>query len=197
MWLIVGLGNPGPEYANTRHNIGFMAVDALAGPERFTSKFHGEIAQHTIEDERVILLKPLTFMNRSGKSVQAAATFYKITPGNIIVLHDEIDLPLGKLRIKQGGGANGHNGLKDIDQTIGPDYWRIRMGVGRPEGEAPVHDYVLGRFTAEQRAEADKVNASIVKHMALFWQKAPETMATKIVHDLTPQRPKPPKPTDA
>ncbi len=193
MWLVVGLGNPGPDYALTRHNVGFMAVDALAGPEVFTSKFQGHVASRSIEGEKVLLLKPQTFMNLSGKSVQAAMAFYKIPLDHVIVLHDEIDLPLGKIRIKLGGGANGHNGLKDIDQMVGPDYWRIRLGVGRPEGQAPVHDYVLGRFTADQMAEVEKILKTLTEKFALFWQSSPEVLASKVAQALNPPRPKPEK----
>lgn len=193
MWLVVGLGNPGSEYALTRHNIGFMAVDALAGRASFTSKFHGEMAAATIEGEKVLLLKPQTFMNRSGKSVQAAMAFYKIPPEQVIVLHDEIDLPLGKLRIKRGGGANGHNGLKDIDQLIGDGYWRIRLGVGRPEGQAPVHDYVLGRFTPAQMSDVEKMLTALSAKFALFWQASPEVLASKVAQALLPPKPKPEK----
>ncbi len=198
MWLVVGLGNPGSDYAATRHNIGFMAVDALAAHERFSSKFHGETASRSIEGEKVILLKPMTFMNLSGKSVQAAMSFYKIPPENVIVLHDELDLPLGKIRIKQGGGANGHNGLKDIDQMVGPDYWRIRLGIGHPGMKEQVHSHVLSRFTAEEQKLVDAVNVSLVKHFPLFWQKKPEMVMTKVAADFAPVKEKKEKPaTDA
>ena len=186
MWLIAGLGNPGAEYAATRHNIGFMAVDALGGAERFSSKFHGETASRSIEGEKVILLKPMTFMNLSGKSVQAAMAFYKIPPEKVIVLHDELDLPLGKIRIKQGGGANGHNGLKDIDQMVGPNYWRIRLGIGHPGMKEQVHGHVLSRFSSEEMVIVDQVNQSLAKHFPLFWQKKPEMLATKVAQDFAP-----------
>lgn len=193
MWLIAGLGNPGPEYAQTRHNIGFMAVDALAGAGSFSSKFHGETATLSIEGEKVVLLKPMTFMNLSGKSVQAAMAFYKIPPANVIVLHDELDLPLGKIRIKLGGGANGHNGLKDIDQMVGPNYWRIRLGIGHPGMKEQVHGHVLSRFTSEERTVVDQVNKTLAAQFALFWQKSPEMLATKVAQTLNPPRPKPEK----
>ena len=194
MFLLVGLGNPGPEYALTRHNIGFMAVDVLAAAARFTSKFHGETATLSIEDEKVILLKPMTFMNLSGKSVQAAMAFYKIPPENVIVLHDELDLPLGKIRIKQGGGANGHNGLKDIDQMVGPDYWRIRLGIGHPGMKEQVHGHVLSRFTKDEQDEVVKVMQALGNNFALFWKRSPEVLATKVAATLNPQPTKPPKP---
>lgn len=193
MLLIVGLGNPGPEYALTRHNIGFMAVDALAGAERFTSKFHGETASLSIDGEKVILLKPMTFMNLSGKSVQAAMAFYKIAPENVIVLHDELDLPLGKIRIKQGGGANGHNGLKDIDQMVGANYWRLRLGIGHPGTAEQVHGHVLSKFSSAEQDEVAKVLKAVVKHFPLFWKRSPEMLATKVAAELNPQPVKPVK----
>ncbi len=191
MHLLVGLGNPGPEYALTRHNIGFMAVDALADAARFTAKFHGEISARAIEDEKVILLKPMTYMNLSGKSVQAAMAFYKIPPENVIVLHDELDLPLGKIRIKQGGGANGHNGLKDIDQMVGPDYWRIRLGIGHPGMKEQVHGHVLSRFSNAEQDEVVKVLTALSANFALFWKRSPEVLATKVAATLNPQPIKP------
>ena len=194
MFLLAGLGNPGPEYALTRHNIGFMAIDALADAARFTSKFHGETTAHSIEGEKVILLKPMTFMNLSGKSVQAAMAFYKIAPAQVIVFHDELDLPLGKLRIKQGGGANGHNGLKDIDRLIGPNYWRVRLGIGHPGMKEQVHGHVLSRFSSSEMDEVAKVLAALTKHMALFWQKSPEMLATKVAQEFAPLKEKKEKP---
>ena len=194
MFLVVGLGNPGPEYALTRHNIGFMAVDVLADAGRFTSKFHGETYARTIEDEKVILLKPMTYMNLSGKSVQAAMAFYKIPPENVIVLHDELDLPLGKIRIKQGGGANGHNGLKDIDQMVGANYWRIRLGIGHPGMKEQVHGHVLSRFSNDEQDEVVKVLKALGENFALFWKRSPEVLATKVAATLNPQPIKPQAP---
>jgi peptidyl-tRNA hydrolase, PTH1 family len=193
MFLLVGLGNPGPEYALTRHNIGFMALDALAGAASFTSKFHGLSASLTIEGQKVILLKPQTFMNLSGKSVQAAMAFYKIPPENVVVLHDELDLPLGKIRIKQGGGANGHNGIKDIDQMVGPNYWRIRLGIGHPGMKEQVHGHVLSKFSADEMVEVQKVLKAVADKMALFWEASPEVLASKVALALNPPRPKPEK----
>lgn len=151
MFLIVGLGNPGREYENTRHNVGFMAADVISDRYKFLpfkNKFDGLIAEGQIRDEKVYLLKPQTFMNLSGNSVVKAAFFYKILPENILVIHDDIDLSLGQLKAKIGGGNGGHNGLKSIDQQISPNYNRIRIGVGRPEIKGPeVIDYVLGHFS--------------------------------------------------
>ena len=135
MWLIVGLGNPGGSYARNRHNIGFMAADEIVRRHCFSpwrSKYQGQIAEGTIAGEKVLVLKPETYMNLSGQSVAAAARFHKIPNGNVIALHDEIDLPPGKVRVKKGGGAAGHNGLKSIDAHLGNDYWRVRLGIGHP-----------------------------------------------------------------
>ena len=191
MWLVVGLGNPGAEYALTRHNIGFMAVDVLADDARFAGKFQGEVASMELAGEKLILLKPMTYMNNSGRSVQAAMAFYKIPPANLIVLHDELDLPLGKIRIKQGGGANGHNGIKDIDQLVGPDYWRIRLGIGHPGTKEQVHDHVLQRFSTAEREEVVKVVSAVAEHFAEFFKSKPEMLATRVAAQLNPPQPKP------
>ncbi|HVO04412.1 MAG TPA: aminoacyl-tRNA hydrolase, partial [Candidatus Cybelea sp.] len=135
MRLIVGLGNPGPRYAGNRHNIGFMAADAIVRRYSFgpiKERFHGLAAEGTIEGEKVLALAPQTFMNDSGRAVQAALQFYKLQPEDVIVIYDEIDLPLGKVRVKRNGGAGGHNGIRSIDAHIGPDYWRVRIGVDHP-----------------------------------------------------------------
>lgn len=155
MLLLIGLGNPGAEYARNRHNIGFMAVDAIAREHRFApfrSKFQGLAAEGVIAAERVLLLKPTTFMNDSGRSVGEAARFLKIAPGDCIVLHDELDLGAGKLRVKLGGGNAGHNGLRSITAHIGNEYRRVRIGIGHPGDKAQVHAHVLSDF-AKSEAE--------------------------------------------
>jgi peptidyl-tRNA hydrolase, PTH1 family len=158
MLLIVGLGNPGAQYARNRHNVGFMAVDAIARANGFSSwgrKFHGEIAEGRLDGQRVLLLKPLTYMNDSGRSVGDAARFHKIEPDNVIVLYDELDLAPGKLRVKAGGGSGGHNGIKSIDAHLGPAYKRVRIGIGHPGSKELVHNHVLGDFA---KADADWLN---------------------------------------
>ena len=153
MKLIIGLGNPGPEYAETRHNIGFMAISKFAEVLKADWKLWGpakncDLAQATVDGEKVILLKPLTFMNLSGQAAVAAAHFFKILPEEICVLHDDLDLPFGDVRLKIGGGAGGNNGLKSLTQCLAtPEYARIRLGIGRPPhaGMDP-SDHVLGRF---------------------------------------------------
>jgi len=148
--LIAGLGNPGIDYARNRHNVGFMAVDVIHdsydfGPWR--SRFQGAIAEGKLAGRKTYLLKPGTFMNESGLSVGAAVHFFKLEPGSIIVMHDEIDLAAAKLRAKEGGGDAGHNGLRSITSAIGPDYRRVRIGVGHPGDKARVHGHVLQNFS--------------------------------------------------
>ena len=155
MKLIVGLGNPGAKYAHNRHNIGFMAVDEIASAHGFSpwrAKFQGQVSEGRIGSDKVILLKPETFMNLSGQAVGEAARFHKIAPADVIVFHDELDLAPAKIRVKTGGGHAGHNGLRSIHQHIGPDYDRVRMGVGHPGHKDAVAGYVLRDFP---KADAD------------------------------------------
>ncbi len=154
MLLIVGLGNPGAEYAKNRHNIGFMAVDALVRRHSFSpwrTKFHGEVCEGTIRDEKIVALKPMTYMNDSGRAVAACAQFYKIEPKDIVVFHDELDLAPAKLRVKIGGGHAGHNGLRSIQAHLGPDFRRIRLGIGHPGSKERVTGHVLGDFAKVDR----------------------------------------------
>lgn len=158
MLLVVGLGNPGREYASHRHNVGFMAVDELArrvSADAFRDKFSAEYARCEIAGEPAILLKPQTYMNRSGDSVQPAMAFFKVAPAELVVLHDELDIPFGEVRLKMGGGHAGHNGLRSIMERVGSgDFGRVRIGIGRPppgfRGE--VADFVLSGFDTSERA---------------------------------------------
>jgi peptidyl-tRNA hydrolase, PTH1 family len=156
--IIVGLGNPGPEHLVTRHNAGFWFVDLLArrhgGEFRDYRKFSGETAKINIEGKEIVLLKPTTYMNRSGLSIRQLSDFYKIKPEDILVAHDELDLPVGTVRLKQGGGHGGHNGLRDTIAHIGETFWRMRLGIGHPGNKAEVIDYVL---TRAPRAEEDLI----------------------------------------
>ncbi|HQT87637.1 MAG TPA: aminoacyl-tRNA hydrolase [Acidiphilium sp.] len=156
MLLWVGLGNPEPGMARNRHNIGFMAVDVMADRHGFAPwrrRFSGLVSEGSLGGERVMLLKPLTYMNASGQAVQPAAAFFKLAPGAITVFHDELDLTPGKVRVKRGGGAAGHNGLRSMDQLLGsPDYQRVRLGIGHPGDKARVTGHVLGNF---DRADED------------------------------------------
>jgi len=149
--LIVGLGNPGAQYVNTRHNIGWMALDKLAGADASWRKEKNALTTHIdVDGRKVILVKPQTFMNNSGVAVGALMAFYKIPLDNIVVIHDDMDLPVGAIREKSGGGSAGHNGIRSIDATIGREYFRIRLGVGHPRDiNSPINpaDWVLGRFS--------------------------------------------------
>lgn len=173
MFLIVGLGNPGSEYAETRHNVGFMAVDYLAEEYRFSSfkaKFDGMIADGNINGEKVLLLKPHTYMNLSGNSVVKAASFYKIEPQNVVVIHDDMDLQPGQIKIKKGGGTGGHNGLKSIDAHIGSDYNRIRIGVGHPQGRGEeVVNHVLSRFSKADKEMMNDVIRLIAENISVLF----------------------------
>ncbi|CAG6399372.1 aminoacyl-tRNA hydrolase [Streptomyces cocklensis] len=163
-WLVAGLGNPGPEYAANRHNIGFMVADLLA--ERIGGRFkrsgkaqaqvvEGRIGPPGPASRRVVLAKPMTFMNLSGGPVTALKDFYKVPTERIIAVHDELDIPYATLRLKLGGGDNGHNGLKSITKSLGPDYLRVRAGIGRPPGRMDVAAFVLKDFSATERKELD------------------------------------------
>jgi PTH1 family peptidyl-tRNA hydrolase len=168
MWLIAGLGNPGPAYKNHRHNVGFMALDIIVQRfwpmGRWRGRFHGETQEFPLDSEKIVALKPQTFMNASGNSVGEAAEFYKIPAAAVIVLHDDLDLEPGRVEVKQGGGHGGHNGLKSIDDRIGQGYWRVRLGIGHPANKLPlaaidrekkqqlVLDHVLGNFHKDELA---------------------------------------------
>ncbi|GHE70311.1 aminoacyl-tRNA hydrolase [Streptomyces spiralis] len=163
-WLIVGLGNPGPEYAMNRHNVGFMAVDLLAdrigGRFKRASKAQAQVVEGRIgppgpESRRVVLVKPMSYMNLSGGPVNALRDFYKVPVANIVAIHDELDIDYGTLRLKLGGGDNGHNGLKSMTKAMGADYHRVRFGIGRPPGRMQVADFVLKDFSAAERKELD------------------------------------------
>ncbi|MEK9574265.1 MAG: aminoacyl-tRNA hydrolase [Candidatus Puniceispirillaceae bacterium] len=154
--LWVGLGNPGSSYAKNRHNVGFMALDYLAEAYRFADWRQTKPAAETsglVGTTKIRLLKPLSYMNRSGLPVAQMAKYYDIAPENILVFHDDIDLGAGKIRVKQGGGHGGHNGLRDIDRHIGKEYWRVRIGVGRPDGRQDVDKWVLSDFTKQEQTD--------------------------------------------
>jgi PTH1 family peptidyl-tRNA hydrolase len=160
MKILVGLGNPGSQYAGHRHNIGFMAMDRIAsdhgvGPWRV--KFNGEVSEGRLGSDKVLLLKPTTFMNDSGRSVQAACAFHKVAPADVIVFHDELDLAPGKVRLKTGGGHAGHNGLRSIHAHLGPEYDRVRLGIGHPGHKDRVAGYVLHDFAKADQEWLDDV----------------------------------------
>jgi len=194
--LLVGLGNPGARYERNRHNIGFMAVDALArrhGFAAFRSKFQSAIAEGAVAGERLYVQKPQTYMNLSGDAVGEAARFYKIAPEETAVIHDEIDLAPGKLRVKRGGGTAGHNGLLSIDQAIGEDFWRVRLGVGHPGVKELVHPYVLQNFDADEMLWVTPLIDAVAEALPLLIKDDAPGFMTKVALILKPPPPKPPR----
>ena len=188
--LVVGLGNPGPEYAETRHNAGFWFCERLArelgASYSRESRYHGLVAKARVAGNDLWLLMPQTFMNRSGQSVQALAHFFRIAPAEMLVVHDELDLPPGQMRLKFGGGLGGHNGLKDITSHLGTqDYWRLRIGIGHPGDRDLVTDYVLKRA---RRDEQDEIDACLDRAL-LAWPllaKAEFNAATQRINSRPP-----------
>src|SRR3954469_15494177 len=183
MRLFVGLGNPGAKYAHNRHNIGFMAVDEIARRHGFAPwrrRFQGETAEGTLERERVILLKPATFMNDSGRAAQEAANFFKLAPADITVFQDELELPPGKLRVKVGGGIAGHNGLRSISSHIGNDYRRVRLGVGHPGVKELVHSPVLSDFAKSDRPWIEALCAAVADNAGLLASERDSTFQNRV-----------------
>ncbi len=187
MWILVGLGNPGKDYSDNRHNIGFMVIDEIAsefGIGPFKSKFEGELAEGRIEGEKVVLVKPMTYMNLSGQCVQKVARFYKVTPNRIVAFHDELDLAAGKMRTKKGGGAAGHNGLKSMDQHLNSqDYWRVRLGIGHPGDKDRVTGHVLGDFSKEEQKWLPDWTRALAKNVPLLIGGKNEDYMTKVAAD--------------
>ncbi len=171
MRLLVGLGNPGAKYAGNRHNIGFMAIDAMARAHRaspWRARFQAEAAEVALDGEKALLLKPQTYMNESGRAVRAAMDFYKLPLSALYVLHDELDLPPAKLRVKTGGGIAGHNGLRSISAHCGNDYARVRLGIGHPGDKALVHSYVLNDFAKAEAPWVEDLCDAIASHASLL-----------------------------
>ena len=199
--LFVGLGNPGPDYEATRHNAGFWWIDALARelkvnlvPER---SYYGLAGRTSVNGQSVWLLQPQTFMNLSGKSVASLARFFKIQPEEILVVHDELDLPPWQVKLKRGGSHAGHNGLRDIHAQLGsPDYWRLRIGIGHPGEKSEVANWVLKKPAPDQRTLIeDSIAHSLKAHTAML--AGDMDKATLLVHTTKPPRPKPPRPAAA
>ena len=183
MKLFVGLGNPGRAYAGQRHNIGFMAADAISRRHPFApfrNRFQGQTSEGTIGNERVILLKPETFMNDSGRAVGEASRFYKIDLADIIVFHDEIDLLPAQLRVKLGGGNAGHNGLRSITDHVGNNYRRVRIGIGHPGDKARVHDYVLGNFAKSEQPWVEAMCEAIAANAGYLADGADNNFQNKV-----------------
>jgi PTH1 family peptidyl-tRNA hydrolase len=183
MLLLVGLGNPGSDYAGHRHNVGFMAVDAIHRRHGFPPwrrRFQAEVAEGTLAGDKVLLLKPQTYMNESGRSVGAASGFYKLAPADVLVIHDEVDLPPGKTRMKVGGGAAGHNGLRSVTAAIGDGYRRLRIGVGHPGVKERVPGYVLHDFAKADRTWLEPLLEAIADHAALLAEGKDATFANRL-----------------
>jgi PTH1 family peptidyl-tRNA hydrolase len=194
MQLFVGLGNPGAKYAGNRHNIGFMALDRIAADHDFgpwRSRFQGRISEGRLGGEKVMLLKPETFMNRSGQSVGEAARFYKIGPEAITVFHDELDLAPGKLRVKQGGGHAGHNGLRSIEAHIGREFRRVRLGIGHPGHKDRVAAYVLQDFAKSEAEWLDDLLRSIADGAPWLAEGKPDRFQTAVASRMAPPKPRP------
>jgi len=176
--IIVGLGNPGPEHLLTRHNAGFWFVDALAAKAgaRFRShtKFQGEICRTQLSGGEVTLLKPMTYMNRSGLAIRALFDYLKVQASEVLVVHDELDLPVGEVRFKLGGGAGGHNGLRDTITHIGQDFWRLRLGIGHPGDKSEVIDYVLRRAPKEEEARLLESVSEAIPALQVFLEQGAE-----------------------
>lgn len=184
MRLWVGLGNPEPGMARQRHNVGFMAIDAIATRHGFSpwrQRFKGLVAEGTVGGERVIALKPQTYMNGSGESVQPAAAFYKLSPERITAFHDELDLVAGKVRVKRGGGAAGHNGLRSMDRMLGtPEYWRVRIGIGHPGSKERVQGHVLGNFAKADEGWLSELLDALADAAPLLAADKPEEFMTRV-----------------
>ncbi len=199
MLLFVGLGNPGPEHAHNRHNFGYMAVDEIVRRHNFSSprkRFQGLTSEGRLDGERVMVLKPTTYMNESGRSVGEAMRFYKLSTDEVIVFHDEVDLAPGKIRVKSGGGSAGHNGIRSLDRHIGNDYRRVRLGVGHPGGKHKVAKYTLSDFAKSDAEWVEDLIDAMADAAPLLAAGDDPGFATKValLRRLPPPKP-PEKPT--
>lgn len=197
MLLLVGLGNPGPKYENNRHNIGFMAVDELVRRHSlfspWKSRFQGLVSEGRLGSEKILILKPHTYMNNSGQAVNEAIRFYKIDPQDVIVIYDELDIQVGKLKVKTGGGHGGHNGLRSMDAHIGKDYTRIRLGIGHPGDKSKVSNHVLGDFGKEDKKTIEKQIEAVIEALpelidAESFSKGGPKLSTKVSLLLNPPK---------
>jgi peptidyl-tRNA hydrolase, PTH1 family len=194
MLILVGLGNPGPKYANNRHNFGFMAAEEIARRYGFSaerSRFQSYVSTGQIGGEKTLLLRPKTFMNLSGKAVGSALRFHKIRARNVIIMHDELDLVLGKVRVKHGGGAGGHNGLRSLDSNIGKDYGRIRMGIGHPGEKHRVERYVLSDFHKSELNDVQGVVDAIADALPILVEGDEAGFMTRVALNHPPPKPDP------
>jgi PTH1 family peptidyl-tRNA hydrolase len=197
MLLIAGLGNPGPKYERNRHNIGFMAADEIVrrhsfGPWR--SRFQSMVSEGLIAGQKALVIKPMTYMNESGRAIGEALRFFKMEPPELIVIYDELDLAAGKIRVKLGGGNAGHNGLRSIDAHIGNGFWRVRVGIGHPGDKARVHGHVLSDFAKAEQPMVERVTDAIATHIPLLVEGDENGFMSRAAHDIFPPPPKPPRP---
>jgi PTH1 family peptidyl-tRNA hydrolase len=194
-YVLVGLGNPGEKYSQNRHNMGFLVVDSIAQAYNFPAfkvKHSALVTEGMIKNKKILLCKPATYINLSGQPVGDLTRFYKIAPEFIYVIHDDLDLPLGKVKLKQGGGSGGHNGLKSLDQHIGKDYWRVRLGIGHPGKPDPdstgqkdrVCSYVLENFSAGERKQVQHISQAIIHEIADLFGCQPSVWLTNIARQL-------------
>lgn len=196
MLLIVGLGNPGPNYAGHRHNVGFMALEAIARRHGFSAwrkRFQGQVAEGQLGSEKVIALEPMTYMNNSGQAVGEALRFFKLPPEAVLVFHDELDLAPGKIKAKRGGGHAGHNGLRSITQHIGPDFRRLRIGIGHPGDKSQVHSHVLNDLSKGEQPHFERLFEAMAEHAALLAEdseQADNAFTSKVMQALLGERPK-------
>lgn len=196
MYLFVGLGNPGAKYERNRHNIGFMAVDEIVRRHGFSAwrhKFQAHSSEGKIDGERVIVIKPQTFMNESGRSAQEAMSFLKIDPAQVYVFYDELDLVAGKIRVKQGGGAAGHNGIRSLIAHLGPDFQRVRLGIGHPGDKNLVHHYVLSDFAKIDKDWVMPMLDAIAEHAGLLVTGKDAAFQSKVHLAVNPPPPKEPR----
>lgn len=197
MLIIAGLGNPGSKYSGNRHNIGFMAVDAIQrrpGFAPWSKKFKAEISEGELAGEKVLLMKPQTYMNLSGESVGEAMRFYKLGPQNVLAIYDELDLVPGKARIKTGGGHGGHNGIKSLDAHLGKDYRRLRLGIGHPGSKEQVHNHVLGDFAKVDRIWLDPLIDALADNAEMLVRNEDSQILNKLAL-ATGDKPEEPKAT--
>ena len=197
MQLLVGLGNPGPGHANNRHNIGFMALDKIVrchgfGPWRV--RYQGRVAEGRVGAKRVLALKPETYMNESGRAVGEALRFFKLNSDQVTVIYDEIDLKPGKIKIKTGGGAGGHNGIRSIDSHIGRDYRRVRLGIGHPGHKDLVHGYVLRDFAKVEMPGVEKLIDAVAAELPLLMDGDEGAFMSRVAQVTAPPKPAKPKP---
>jgi PTH1 family peptidyl-tRNA hydrolase len=198
MKLFVGLGNPGGQYAFNRHNVGFMAVDAIAAAHDFPAwrkRFSGLLSEGKLGEEPVLLFKPQTFMNDSGRAVGEAARFYKLELGDVVVFHDELDLASGKVRVKTGGGAAGHNGLKSLTAHIGNDYVRVRIGIGHPGSKDLVTGYVLRDFAKAEHQWLEPLLGAIAAEAPYLAEGANDKFQSRVAHAMRPESEEKDEPT--